>query len=231
MFMCESTVGKVIGDPNEFKNIKEEDRQRIYSNDTFGWQAAGAIAASGVYEHEMKGYQNRLYLSGLPYSPYGQLTKTSAEDIISRFSIGAIAAFDDHGPRLTLSDQQRPIQGQRLRVDWVKIIVVLGWICIFQLTALLALLALANKSIIRDDSYLASARLLSGVVDKIPKEDGRNLRMQDIIDHEALAGQKIKYHYRKINKELKEVDIVFEQEVDEEKRSKRSRTWDGKLWK
>lgn len=71
------------------------------------------------------------------------------QNIIPRCSIGAIAALDDHRLNYTIQNQKvKPTQGQVLSVDWGHVLTILGSICAIQLTALLCLLAFANKAII-----------------------------------------------------------------------------------
>lgn len=70
------------------------------------------------------------------------------QNIIPRFSIGVIAALDDHRLNYTIPNQKtKPTQGQVLSVDWDYILTILGSICAIQLTALLCLLAFVNKAI------------------------------------------------------------------------------------
>jgi hypothetical protein len=170
MFMCNSTVSNITGKDNEFSGLNDEEEASIYSKDVFAWIAAGAIGWSGYYEDGFHDRQSKAYLSGLPFSPYEILNTTGVEDIVSRFAIGAIAAFDDHGPRIVLKDQQgRPLQGQQLQVDWLRIFIVLMWICLLQSSALVALLACANKSIMRDESSFSLAMLVRIIHYKVPE--------------------------------------------------------------
>lgn len=76
------------------------------------------------------------------------------QSIIPRFSIGVIAALDDHRLNYTIPNQKtKPTQGQVFSVDWGYILTILGSICAIKLTALLYLLAFVNKAINRDESF------------------------------------------------------------------------------
>ena len=231
MFMCNSTVSNITGNENEFSGLNDEEKASIYSKYRFAWIADGAIEWSGYYEDGFHDRQTKVYLSGLPFSPYEILNTTGVEDIISRFTIGAIAAFDDHGPRIVLKDQQgRPSQGQQLQVDWFRVLIILLWIVLLQSSALVALLACANKSIMRDESAFSLAMLLSPIVNRIGQEEGMNLSGENICNHPKLWEQKIKYHYRKINngsRKIKKVDILVENEDWNEKDLLKKRMPDG----
>ena len=140
---------------------------------------------------------------------------------MARYTIGAIAAFDDHGIRWNVTNQNtRPVQGQQLQVDWIWVLALLGAICFIQLAALVALITFANKSIIRDESFFSLAMLLSPVISKIGKE-GMNLSGDEIKTHPKLRGKKIRYDYREgKDGEPNQVDIFFKfKDMDESRRS------------
>lgn len=144
------------------------------------------------------------------------------EELLARFTIGAVAAFDDHGIRYNVTNQNsRPVQGQQLQVDWPYVLGLLGGICVIQLASLIALVAFANKSIIRDESFFSLAMLLSPVVNKIGKA-GMNLSGDEIKAHPKLLWKRIQYNYREgKNGEPNQVDIFFQGKDDAESR----RSW------
>ena len=87
------------------------------------------------------------------------------QNIIPRCPIGAIAALDDHRLNYTIPNQKtKPVQGQVLSVDWGSVLTILGSICAVQFSALLCLLAFANKAIIRGESFFSLAMLFMPVV-------------------------------------------------------------------
>lgn len=208
MFLCNSTVSP-INNRKEFTEIKVDQEVHIFSSDDFALHAAGAIAWRGIRNYN-RSTETQTYASGQFVSPEHAITPQQVEDIISRFSISAIAAFDDHGPRYVVANQNiRPLLGQRLNVNWAWVLTLLAGICSCQLSALITLLARANKSIIRDNSYFSLVRLLGPVVDRIPKEEGANLKGDEIMNHPCLKGQKIKYGYRQGEDGIKEVGVSF----------------------
>ena len=96
----------------------------------------------------------------------------------------------------------------------------------------MALLACANKSIIRDDSFLSVAMLLRGVVEKIPKAEGMNLSGEQIFTHPNLWGERIKYDYTKERiedekeiRKVKKVAVRFENQNDPNRCKKKRRNW------
>ena len=164
--------------------------------------------------YELNGWadrQTRSYLRGSKWSPYKILKKEEVADLLARFTIGAVAAFDDHGIRFTVQDQlSRPIQGSQLQVDWPYILTLLGSICFIQFAALCCLLLLGNKSVIRDESFFSLAMLLSPVVNRIGKV-GMNLSGDEIKSHPKLLWKRIRYDYREgKNGEPNVVDIFFQ---------------------
>lgn len=166
--------------------------------------------------------QTRSYLRGSKWSPYRIISKDDVEDLLSRFTIGAVAAFDDHGIRYTVKNQNsRPMQGQQLTVDWPYVLGLLGGICFIQLAALVCLIAFGNKSIIRDESFFSLAMLLSPVVNRIGRV-GMNLSGDEIKMHPKLLWKRIRYDYREgKNGEPNQVDIFFQGRDDAEVR----RSW------
>jgi len=212
LWLCNSTVTNIAGDSSEFMNLSDEDKKALYGTDEFARIAAGAIAWTGYFPGDWTSRQVRSYLRGSKWSPNRMVSTDDVEDLLSRFTIGAIAAFDDHGHRYQLQNQHaRPTQGQRLRVDWPYILGLLGGVCLIQLAALVCLLNFGNKSVIRDESFLSMAMLLRPVVDRIPGQMGMNLSGHEIKNHPRLLWKRIRYDYREgKNGEPNQVDIFFQ---------------------
>lgn len=138
------------------------------------------------------------------------MNESAVEDLMARFTIGAIAAFDDHGLRFNVTKQHVvPSPGQQLDVDWSYILSILGGICGIQFAALCCLLIFANRTIVRDESFFSVAMLLSPVIGRI----GKNMNMSgdEIKHHPKLQFKKIQYSYREGKSgEPHEVDILWE---------------------
>ncbi|KAH7114487.1 hypothetical protein B0J11DRAFT_137323 [Dendryphion nanum] len=201
LFLCNNTFSEVTGGEKDYTNLTPQDRDALYGadkipNNQFFRIGAGAMAWTGYIEDDWDERQARSYTRGSKWSPYHEIKTNEVEDLLARFSIGAIAAFDDHGMRYTVANQRsRPVQGQIVSVDWLWILTLLGAICVIQLGALIALILFANKSIIRDESFFSLAMLLRPVVNRIG-EEGMNLTGDEIKKHRKLQWKRIRYDYK-----------------------------------
>src|ERR1700712_1926760 len=138
LFLCNNTFDPVSGGKSDFINLSAENCRHINGTDEFARIGAGAIAWTGFNPSGYTDVQWVPYLgsAGSRWSPPYPATKPEVEDIIARFSIGAIAAFDDHGPPYIIPDQNsRPVQGQCLDVEWPWVLGILGGILAIQLGA------------------------------------------------------------------------------------------------
>ncbi|KAF2120810.1 hypothetical protein BDV96DRAFT_484879 [Lophiotrema nucula] len=224
LFLCNSTLSPVTGGEEAFTYLRPEDNEHIFSSDDFARIATGAISWTGYTMNKWYDRQTRAYLRGSKWSPYHIVSKEEVEDLIARFTIGAVAAFDDHGLRYEVPGQYtKPVQGQQLTVDWPWVLALLSGILFTQFSALIALIAFANKSIIRDESFFSLAMLLRPVVNRIGRE-GMNMSGEEIKNHPKLMFKKIRYDYREGRQgEPNQVDIFF-QGVDSAEREGR-RSW------
>ncbi|KAF2869996.1 hypothetical protein BDV95DRAFT_497925 [Massariosphaeria phaeospora] len=222
LFLCENTLSEILGGEQEnFVNLRLEDTEHINGNDDWARYASGAIAWTGVEEMGWKDRSTRTYLAGSKWSPSHIVNIKEVEGLLSRYTIGAVAAFDDHGVRYTVPNQYtRPVQGQQLNVDWPWVLGIMGAICVIQVTALFCLVNFANKSIIRDESSFGLAMLLRPVVNRVGRE-GVNLTLDEIKTHPKLLWKRIRYDYREGKEgEPNQVDIFFQgKDVSENRRS------------
>lgn len=196
-FLCNSTLLDIYQAHAEkdITTYSAEDRAAVYGNDAFARIAAGAIGWTGIPWNSWTDRQSRSYSQGSKWSPARNVETKDVEDMLMRFTIGAIAAFDDHGVKYNLTNQTVvPSQGQQLDVDWPYVLGILGGICFIQLLALCLLVLFANRTIVRDDSYFSMAMLLRPVVMKIG-ESGLNMSGEEIKEHRALRWRRIKYDY------------------------------------
>jgi hypothetical protein len=93
LFLCNSTVSEVNsegGSPG-FENLSEEDKKHIRGTDEFARIAAGSIAWTGWFPAYYEDRQIRSYLRGSKWSPNKIVTKTDVEELLARYTIGAIA--------------------------------------------------------------------------------------------------------------------------------------------
>lgn len=219
---------EVKGETPEFTNLSEEDKKYLYGSDEFARIAAGSIAWTGWWPSNYGDRQIKSYLRGSKWSPNRIVSVRDVENLLARYTIGAIAAFDDHGLRYEVANQHAvPTPGQQLNVDWAYVLGLLGGICFIQLAALICLLGFANKSVVRDESFLSMAMLLKPVMDRIPGKTGMNMSGEEIQNHPKLLWKKIRYDYREgKNGEPNQVDIFFQGKDELESR----RSWTPGLY-
>ncbi|CAO2650787.1 Nn.00g020790.m01.CDS01 [Neocucurbitaria sp. VM-36] len=213
LFLCNSTLGNVTKAhaEDDITTYSGADEAAVYGSNDFARIAAGAIGWTGIPWNNWIDRQTRSYSQGSKWSPAKVVSKQEVEDMLMRFTIGAVAAFDDHGIRYNMTSQRVvPTQGQQLDVDWSYIFSILGGICGIQFFALCLLVFFANRTIVRDDSFFSMAMLLSPVVERIGKL-GMNMSGEEIKDHPRLKWKKIRYDYREgKDGEPNQVDIFFE---------------------
>jgi hypothetical protein len=222
LFLCNSTVPDVVIQDTGKRDIvmrNDSEKKPFFGTDKFARIAAGAMGWTGVESDGWDDRQFRSYTQGSKWSPAHTVSAQEVEDLLMRFTIGAIGAFDDHGIRFNMTNQHaRPIQGQQLEVDWPYILCILGSICFIQLAALCCLLVFANRAVVRDNSLFSLAMLLSPVVGRIGKA-GMNMSGDEIKEHPKLRWKKIRYDYREgKDGEPNQVDIFFEGRDSKESR-------------
>lgn len=215
LFLCDSTVSEVKkgNDKHDITIRNNDDSSVVFGSNFWAQVAAGAMGWTGVPTVGWYDIQYRTYTQGSKWSPAHPVNVDEVQDILMRFTIGAIAAFDDHGIRYNVTDQNVvPTPGQQLNVDWSYILSILGGICAIQFAALCCLLIFANRTIVRDESFFSVAMLLSPVVGRIGKEGGgMNMSGDEIKDHPKLQFKKIQYSYREgKNGDPHQVDILWE---------------------
>lgn len=215
IFVCNSTVSEVRPSNNkhDITVATKADSDAVWGTDEFARVAAGAMGWTGTAVNQWDDRQTRSYTSGSRWSPLHVVNAEEVEDMLARFTIGAIAAFDDHGIRHNVTNQHVvPSPGQQLNVDWSYLLSILGGICALQLAALCCLLGFANRTIVRDESYFSLAMLLSPVIERIGKEGGgMNMSGSEIKNHPKLQFKKIQYSYREgKNGDPHQVDILWE---------------------
>ncbi|KAJ8107035.1 hypothetical protein OPT61_g9141 [Boeremia exigua] len=223
LFLCDSEVSGVKkgNSKRDITVLNDEDISVVFGSDFWAQVASGAMGWTGLFTDGWPNVQYRTYTQGSKWSPAHPVNATEVQDILMRFTIGAIAAFDDHGIRYNVTKQHVvPVPGQQLDVDWPYILSILGGICAIQFAALCCLLIFANRTIVRDESFFSIAMLLSPVVGRIGKEGGgMNMSGDEIKYHPKLQFKKIQYSYREgKNGDPHQVDILWEGKDSRESR-------------
>ncbi|KAJ4987501.1 hypothetical protein SVAN01_06958 [Stagonosporopsis vannaccii] len=213
LWACENTISEIINikDGASHAAVKDTDTV-INGTHRFARIAAGAIGWTGATQNRWTDRQFRLYTQGTPWSPKRVLATKDVEETIMRFSIGAIAAFDDHGTRynITINNETCDEKSQKINVSWRYVSSVLGAIGAIQTSALIYLLISANKSIVRDASFFSTAMLLRPVLEVLDDVPGRMaMTGAEIKNHIKLRDRNIRYDYKEIG-QVKQVTIHFE---------------------
>ncbi|KIW70616.1 hypothetical protein PV04_02870 [Phialophora macrospora] len=166
---------------------------------------AGAIGWSGFNHTLGDMYQYVRYNTETWWSPDDPADIGMVARRVMEFSIEAVAAIDYNGPRHNVTGWY-PVTAQIVSVQWRWSATILCLIPIFQLSALICVIARANSAIIRDDSSLSTARLLRPIVEKLG-DRGCLLTGEEIA--EELAEMKVKYGWREPHR-----DFMFRNEIE-----------------
>lgn len=217
VWRCKNSVSSIRGCKTKGVNHTGIDLNdhSIFSNDEFARVAAGAIGWTGITMNGWEDRQYHVYPQGTPWSPNRTISTAEVQDTIMRYTIGAIAAFDDHGIRHNIFINQNPCKrdSQRLNVSWRNVGGILAAIGFIQLSALLFLLIRANRTIVRDASSFSTAVLLRSVLEAIGHEPGvLALTGEQIKDHPKLRYRKIKYGYVETRDGARQIKVSFEGE-------------------
>lgn len=207
---CQSSVTEVMMTEGQSLPIIKPNDPHVFGNDKFAQIAAGAVSWTGLAMNNWTNMQFRLYPQGTSLSPARILDTHEVEDIVRRFSIGAIAAYDDHGARhnIHINNDRCDANSQQLNVGWRYVLSILGGIILIQFIALCCLLVFANKTIIRDASFFSTAMLMKPVLKLIGDEPGlMTMSGAQLKRHKKLRYRKIRYDFN--DGVPKEVTISF----------------------
>ena len=218
---CENRVSQVT---NIDSYATGGNHKKFELPDLQAWILASALAWSGssvvgdVSDPDAPLYQYVMYPYGTLWSPLGSATAFDLETAVMQFTSGAIAAMDFNNPeRVTVDHQDEPVPAQIVNVEWKWACVVLGVIPLTQAIVLFLVIGFANKAVIKDASFLATARLLRPIVDKLGNR-GCLLTGDEIA--EELGNPKVVYGPRiprgtQRGQEagvLKHIDVISEEE-------------------
>ena len=193
-FKCNNTVGWVMYDDTDETYAPTDPPFQM--PDEQAKIIAGAIGWSGFWYTDGDPFEYVRYSEASWWSPAWQLPLTGQYGIaalVMEFSMYAVAAMDDHGPRKNVTSWDQPNMAQVVDVTWEWAVIILAVIPAIQLIALVAIIAWANKAIIKDNSFLGAARLLRPLVDHLGPH-GCMLTGDQIA--EELKNVRIAYGYR-----------------------------------
>ena len=208
-YECNNTVHQVEGGFQIDGTLAPDKAYDLPDREAFLY--AGAIAWTGFITPN-DSTQHQLYSIGSPWSPAYNLFSGGLRSQVTSFSMNAIAAMDDHGRRVNTTGV-RPLYGLEASVEWRWAAPLLGLIPLLQFLTLVAVIAWANKAVIKDDSYLATARLLRPMVERLG-DHGCMLTGDEIA--KELGNVRVAYGYREpaggSQDDPRHVDIIEESE-------------------
>lgn len=155
LFQCAVNVGEV-------KNAQVPEHE---IEDRIAYIAAGSIGLDG-YSDDPQQWLYQRYFLGTTFGRRVNGNVTEMAYLVSRFSIGAIATLDMDNPKVKIVGM-KPWSGVLFKVYWWMLGTILGSICGVQLVFGLAAVFISNTVIVKDDSYLATARLLRPLVERL----------------------------------------------------------------
>ena len=160
LFQCNNTVPHIQG-------WQSYGAANIFDMPTYQAHImAGAIGWSGFTTDELD-YQSTVYAAYSLWSPSGGVSTLDMSRVIMEFTAGAFAALDYNGQRQNVTGEWQPSQAQIVAVEWRWAVVVLAAIPVTQAIVLVFVIGWANKAVIKDTSFLATAKLLAPVVGRL----------------------------------------------------------------
>jgi hypothetical protein len=130
---------------------------------------AAAIALQGHAVDLAQNKTGQQYQTYPATSVYGFPKDGSIDNMgmtIARFSVGVVATAAQWNPNHTVAGDL-PNTGSALDVHWDFIAVILGLTCGLQLVLFILCSVVANMVIVKDDSHIATARLLRPIVERL----------------------------------------------------------------
>jgi hypothetical protein len=203
IFDCNNTVGEItnVTKDGEKYTLPAGDPARAIAG-AIGWTGFLDNLGNDTYDN----LESQLFSNDSYWSPPVQLTaagRFSASRFISQYSIAALAAMDRNGPKVIINDGDQPQQALVVAVEWGNAAALLAVIIVLQLIFLLLVVFWANKAVIKDDSFLAIAKLLAPTVMTLG-EHGSVLRGDEIahaIDHQKGGHYKVFYGPKEIRED------------------------------
>ena len=227
-FVCNNTVPQVADDVNH-------DLSSDYmTSDLVGRMLAGMVGWSDLPPAFEGTAEYSVYTNSSRVSFGGQPIASDMAMLISDFTMGGIAFMDNSFTmsRINVTSDEQPIIPQILKVKWRFAGAILAVIPFIHLLTLLAVIAWANKAIIKDDSHLAIAKVYHTLLRQL-EDSGCLLRGDEIV--KVLANPNVAYGWgpgkETEGERLMHVDI-FEHGLDHQREDSRfPETWyDGSGW-
>ena len=190
-FICNNTISQVQDLPSTNANAYEmNDFQALYYAGAMGW--------SGSYTpgtpRQFFTYLNCDLL--VQYWAETALTEDTAANLISGYAMSTLSVLDDaQSPARKTIQGQEPVYAQVLKPVWWHAGPLLIVIPAIHFLSLITVIWFASRVVIKDDGYLATAKLYFPIIAKL-EDHGCIARGDQIVD--ALKDPKVVYGWRQV---------------------------------
>ncbi|KKY20312.1 hypothetical protein UCRPC4_g04202 [Phaeomoniella chlamydospora] len=203
-YKCNNSVSAVYGAPSWNASVYAlpDVQAQIW---------AGAIGSTG-FEVNGDQRQYQVYSGNTQFSTLGPLDYYSAQIAISGFTAYGLAAYNQNGVRQNVTGYT-PNTALQLDVEWKWALTVLAIIPFLHFLAYVAVIAWANKAIIKDDSHLSTAKLLQPIVERLGN-GGCILTGDDIVKRDEFKDSRVAYGFTDMGGEgenkVMHLGVIFE---------------------
>ncbi|KAI9680366.1 MAG: hypothetical protein M1829_001252 [Trizodia sp. TS-e1964] len=155
VYKCNITLGQVTNAYLPQHSISDSQARLI----------TAAIGLEGYYADDSTLQHNR-YHEGAYWAQPVYSNATTMGWLITNYAAGVVAAIGELAPKIEINGNE-PYYGVTLSVKWLYVLLTLGGLCISQLVIFLVMTFFSNSVVVKDDSHLATARLLRPLVERL----------------------------------------------------------------
>ena len=209
-FVCNNTVSQVqYADEGENIDPITDEQARMLAG-AVGWSGSPTPGDTREFQAYGDSTDFMQYLAS-QLSFEGILTNLGPIDvanILSQYTISAVANADDaRSPSRYVFEGSRPVYADYLRVKWWHAGSLLIVIPCLHLMSMCIVIWWAGNAIIKDDSYLASAKLYYPLIQELG-DHGCIMRGDQIV--KRLGDPVVAYGYKDVASDTKHVDVFKE---------------------
>ena len=190
-FICNNTIAQVQNLPSKNAQAYEmDDFQALYYAGAMGWSGT-------VTDGTPRQFQTYLNCDLLvQYWAQTALTEDLAANLISGYAMATLAVMDDaHSTSRKTIQGQEPVYAQVLVPVWWHAGPLLIVIPAIHFLSLVTVIWFSSRVVIKDDGYLATAKLYAPIIAKL-EDHGCISRGDQII--ESLGDPKVVYGWRQV---------------------------------
>ena len=198
LYLCSNTISQISGSSVDIASSEPEYAEVFDLKDTTARSLAGSIGNALVSSPDGQ-YTYALYAQynpwAMPDSQPGGI-EIGIAGLISSFPMAALAAIDQEIwlPFRRNVPGQVPYIPPHLSVSWTPSLTLLAIIPFLQLLSLFAVVLWANKAIVKNDSNLSIAKLLTPVVERLG-DRGCLLSGDEMVEVLGRSGMRVAYNF------------------------------------